>query len=87
MTENGEKLEIRLDANAIEAILAGSDFLGLLVVGGANGQQTGILTNEGAPLFDSIAPQLTVAYVPEPGSLGAAVVLAAGCLLRRRRSA
>jgi hypothetical protein len=85
ITVTGQKLQMQLNPDALETILASSDYVGLLVVGSTDGRQTGFNTNESAP-FGGSAPTLRVAFVPEPATAGILAAAAAGLLTRRRRS-
>ncbi len=82
---NLEMINIDIDAEYVESLLSGSDYLGLLAVNNDNYQQAGFVTLEGAIAGSRYAPVLTIEYVPEPATLS---ILAMGglALLKCKRT-
>ena len=73
---------VNLDPSALQSLLASGDFVGLTVLGSANGEQFGFTTLESG--FDS-APTLNVTYAPEPAGAALLAGIAVPFLLSRRR--
>jgi len=73
---------VNLDPSALQSLLASGDFVGLTVLGSANGQQFGFSTLESG--FDT-APTLNVTYAPEPTSAAMLAGIGLPFLLKRRR--